>query len=94
MSLMIMLALMMPASHLGMLLRRLWRTLTGHERGVVCVKFSPDGLTLASCSADKTARLWNVETGEERAKLEGHTGVSLRTQAAAKLAAPPCGECC
>lgn len=54
---------------------RLRKTLTGHQRGVVCVKFSPDGLTLASCSADKTARLWSLETGEERAKLEGHTGV-------------------
>jgi tricorn protease-like protein len=38
--------------------------------------FSPDGRRILSVSADKTARLWNVETGEQIGlPLTGHTGV-------------------
>jgi WD40 repeat protein len=40
------------------------RTLTGHIREVFSVTVSPDGQTLASGSADQTARLWDVKTGE------------------------------
>ena len=41
--------------------------------GVTSVAFSLDGTTLASSSLDGKVKMWNVETGEQSAKLEGHT---------------------
>jgi len=37
------------------------------------VAFSPDGETLAAACADRTAKLWNLRTGELRATFTGHT---------------------
>jgi WD40 repeat protein len=35
-----------------------------HDEPVHAVAFSPDGNFLLSAGADKTARIWNVATGE------------------------------
>jgi WD40 repeat protein len=46
--------------------------LKGHTAPVNSVIFSPDGKQLASASADRTIRLWDVASGEEMNVLRGH----------------------
>ncbi|MDZ8082076.1 MAG: ribosome assembly protein 4, partial [Nostoc sp. DcaGUA01] len=48
-------------------------TLEGHSSSVISVGFSPDGKTLASASADKTIKLWDVSTGKAIKTLTGHS---------------------
>jgi hypothetical protein len=43
---------------------KLRNSLTGHTFWVDCVAFSPDGKALASCSFDKTIKLWDVAGGK------------------------------
>jgi len=51
--------------------------LTGHTAAVSQVRISPDGRWIASASADGTAKIWDVETGENLDTLVGHmAGVS------------------
>jgi len=45
----------------------------GHSWYVRAAAFSPDDNYIATASYDKTARISNVETGEEKAVLRGHT---------------------
>src|SRR6185436_3735444 len=52
-------------------------TLQGHVDAVLSVAFSPDGRRLASGSADKTIRVWDVATGQDLAGLQGHSDAVL-----------------
>lgn len=49
------------------------RLLDGHSAVVLFVDPSPDGRFVATASKDRTARVWDVETGECLAVCEGHT---------------------
>ncbi len=51
---------------------KLVRTLRGHTDIIGRIAWSPDDRMLASPSADKTIRLWDVETGECLRTFEGH----------------------
>ena len=46
-------------------------TMRGHSGSVNGVAFSPDGSRLATASDDKTAKVWDVETGKELLTLRG-----------------------
>jgi WD40 repeat protein/tRNA A-37 threonylcarbamoyl transferase component Bud32 len=45
----------------------------GHAGRVTSVALSGDGKTLVSASSDKTIKVWDVGSGQERATLKGHT---------------------
>lgn len=49
------------------------KTITGHSSFVNYAIISPDGQTLASASADKTIKIWNLATGKEIRTLQGHS---------------------
>lgn len=54
------------------------KLLTGHTDGIMCLQFSeslshPSFPIVITGSYDRTARVWNLETGEELRILKGHT---------------------
>jgi hypothetical protein len=48
-------------------------TLRGHKDTVYGVAFSPDGKRLATASWDRTAKVWDAESGKELLTLRGHS---------------------
>src|SRR5262249_40792515 len=51
------------------------RTLKAHTDDVRGVAFSPDGTRLATASADKTVKVWEVSTGRLSGNLIGHRSI-------------------
>src|SRR5262249_44521841 len=47
-------------------------TLKEHTGWIGGVAFSPDGKTIATASADKTVKLWEVDTGKLQHTLDAH----------------------
>jgi WD40 repeat protein len=56
---------------------RLHRLLKGPTGSVLSAAFSSDGKRVVTASSDKTARIWDADSGQEIAQLKGHTGPVL-----------------
>ncbi len=54
--------------------KRVVKTLTGHSGRLYGIRFSPDGSSVVTASADRTARVWAFPSGELRSTLRGHSG--------------------
>ncbi|NXO34831.1 DAW1 factor, partial [Locustella ochotensis] len=48
-------------------------TFRGHSAEIVCLSFNPQSTLLATGSMDTTAKLWDLEKGEEVTTLNGHS---------------------
>ena len=47
-------------------------TLVGHQGGVTAVVSAPDGRRLVTGGTDRTARVWDADSGRELFRMEGH----------------------
>ena len=45
----------------------------GHELGVWCLNYFPDGKRLLSASSDGMSKIWDVNSGKCTATLKKHT---------------------
>lgn len=59
-------------------------TLQGHKRSISSLAISPDGLELASCSADGQIKIWTLATGTLRATLDATEVSELASKATSK----------
>ena len=50
--------------------------LRGHTEPVTAMVFSPDGLTLATASLDKSVRLWDMANGQQTARIDANAGAT------------------
>ncbi len=50
------------------------RLIEGHQDGVCCVAFSPDGSRAVSAGRDRSVRLWNTSDWSQIHRLVGHAG--------------------
>ncbi|MEY4939789.1 MAG: hypothetical protein RIQ93_1524, partial [Verrucomicrobiota bacterium] len=50
---------------------------TAHKDAIFGLKISHDGQWVATCGSDKLAKLWELSSGDEIARYEGHTGQVL-----------------
>ena len=53
--------------------------LHGHQKAVIHVTFSPNGLFIASCGFDNQVKLWDARDGKFIATLRGHVAPVFRT---------------
>ncbi|KAF8836006.1 WD40 repeat-like protein [Paxillus ammoniavirescens] len=49
-------------------------TMPGHEDTIQQIAYLPGGERIVTCSADKTVRIWDVETGEQEGTTMEHEG--------------------
>ena len=59
---------------------QLVRELAGHSHAVFSVNFNHSGTLILSCSADRTLRLWSVDTGDCLGLFEGRTDQVISAQ--------------
>lgn len=71
--------------------KRLFK-LAGHTNRIRGLGFSPDGKTLASCSLDDTIRLWDTESGKQKAILKGEADYFVVFSPDGSTLATACGD--